>query len=295
VVIRKVKGDTYIIETSFQTIPFVRIEGGKIIMIDCGLVEEREGILNLLDSEGLKPAAVLATHAHVDHIGNAAYFQKEFGAKIIMNEVEAAVANSVRGLKTTYSTLSVTDIMKHFGNMVVEADEKFGMHEDHVEVLGAEFGIIASPGHSPGHIAVLTPDNVACIGDALASCDVLGGSRMMYSFAISKDLESKKSLMDIEADKFILSHKGAFDEIRSIIPANIKYFEDSAEEVLNLIDTPVGFEELLDRVIRLKGTKVASLYKYNRMERMTRPLLEYLIDTGRLRCTIIDSRLYYVK
>jgi len=81
-------------------------------MIDCGLIEEREGILKLLSMEGLKPAAVLATHAHVDHIGNAAYFQKEFGAKIIMNEVEAAIADSIRGLKTTYSTLSVTDIMK---------------------------------------------------------------------------------------------------------------------------------------------------------------------------------------
>jgi glyoxylase-like metal-dependent hydrolase (beta-lactamase superfamily II) len=295
VVIRNVKGDTYLIETSFQTIPFFRIEGGKIIMIDCGLIEEREGILKLLSMEGLKPAAVLATHAHVDHIGNAAYFQKEFGAKIIMNEVEAAIADSIRGLKTTYSTLSVTDIMKNFGNMVVEADEKIGMHEDHVEVLGADFRIIAAPGHSPGQIALLTPDNVACIGDTLASFDVLGSSRMMYSYAISKDLESKRSLMDLDADKFVLSHKGAFDEIRSIIPANIKYFEDSADEVLSLIDTPVGFEELLDRVIRHKGTKVASLYKYNRMERMTRPLLEYLIDTGRLRCTIIDSRLYYVK
>lgn len=294
-VIRNVKGDTYIIETSFQTIPFFRIEGGKIIMIDCGLIEEREGILDLLSIEGLKPAAVLATHAHVDHIGNAAYFQKEFGAKIIMNEVEAAIAASIRGLKTTYSTLSGTDIMKHFGNMVVEADEKFGMHEDHVEVLGADFRIIASPGHSPGHIAVLTPDNVACIGDALASCDVLGSSKMMYSFAISRDLESKRSLMDLKADKFVLSHKGSFDEIRSIIPDNIKYFEDSADEVLNLIESTVGFEELLDRVIRHIGTKVSSLYKYNRMERMTRSLLEYLIDTGRLRCTIIDSRLYYVK
>ncbi|MBP1918912.1 MBL fold metallo-hydrolase [Youngiibacter multivorans] len=293
--IKKVKGNTFLVETSFQSIPFYKLEGGKIIMVDCGLIEEREGILNLFSMEGLKPAAVLATHAHVDHIGNAAYFQKEFGARIIMNEVEAAVANSIRGLKTTYSTLAATDIMKHFGNMVVEADEKIGMHEDHVEVLGADFRIIAVPGHSPGHIAVLTPDNVACIGDTLASCDVLGSSRMMYSFSISKDLESKRSLMDLDADKFVLSHKGAFDEIRSIIPANIKYFEDSADEVLSLIETPVGFEELLDRVIRHKGTKVASLYKYNRMERMTRPLLEFLIDTGRLRCEIVDNRLYYVK
>ena len=294
-IIRNVKGDTFLIETSFQSIPFFRLEGGNIIMVDCGLIEEREGILHLLAMEGLKVAAVFATHSHVDHIGNAAYFQKEFGAKIIINEVEAAVAISPRGLKTTYSTLSVTDIMKHFGNMVVEADEKIGMNADHADILGVRFKIHSTPGHSPGHIAVLTPDNVACIGDALASCDVLGSSRMMYSYNISRDLESKRSLIDLEADKYILSHKGIFDEIRSLAPVNIKYFADAANEVLNLIESPVGFEELLDRVIRHKGTKVASLYKYNRMERMTRPLLEYLIDTGRLRCEIIDSKLYYVK
>lgn len=283
------------IETSFQTIPFFRLEGGRIIMVDCGLLDEREGIINILEKEGLKIAAVLATHAHVDHIGNAAYLQKEFGTRIIMNEVEAAIASSSRGIKTTYSTMAVSDIMKYFGNMVVEADDKVGMHEDHVDVFGARFRIYFTRGHSPGHMTVITPDNVACIGDALASCDVLGSSRMMYSYNISKDLESKRSLMELGADKYILSHKGIFDEIRSLVPENIRYFEGAADEVLSLIETPVGFEELLDRVIRHKGTKVLSLYKYNRMERMTRPLLEYLIDTGRLRCEITDSKLYYVK
>lgn len=294
-VIKNVKGNTFMIETSFQTIPFYRLEGGRIVMVDCGLLDEREGIMSTLEKEGLKIVAVLATHAHVDHIGNAAYFQKEFGTRIILNEVEAAIASSSRGIKTTYSTMAVSDIMKFFGNMVVEADEKVGMHEDHVDLFGARFRIHGTPGHSPGHMTVITPDNVACIGDALASCDVLGSSRMMYSYNISKDLESKRSLIELEADKYILSHKGIFDEIRSLVPENIRYFEDAADEVLSLIETPVGFEELLDRVIRNKGTKVLTLYKYNRMERMTRPLLEYLIDTGRLRCAIVDAKLYYVK
>ena len=294
-VIRNVKGDTYIIDTGFQLIPFYRLGDGRIIMVDCGLLVEREGIVNILASEVLQPAAILATHAHTDHIENAAFFQREYGASIIMTEAEAAVLASPSSLKTYFYTMAVSDIMKYFGNMMVQADVKIGMHDEHVDILGARFRIISTPGHSPGHISVITPDNVACLGDALASCDVLESSKMMYSHTISKDIESKRSLLSLEADRYIISHNGVFDEIKSLIQPNINYLEDSASEILNLIESPVGFEELFDKVIRHHGSRIRDLKKYNMMEKMSRSLLDYLIDTGRLRCSVIEGNLYYVK
>lgn len=294
-VLRQVKGDTYIIDTGFQVIPFFKLDMGKIIMVDCGLLDEREGIVNLLASEGLKPSAILATHAHTDHIENAAFFQKEFGAPIIMTEVEAAVLDSPLGLKTYFYTMSVSDIMKHYNNMVVKAYTKIGMHDENIDILGAGFRIIMTPGHSPGHISVVTPDNVACIGDALASLDVLNSSKMMFSHTISRDIESKRNLFELEADKYVVSHKGVFDEIRSLIQPNIDYLEASANVILDLIEVPMAFEELFERVTRHHGIRVRDLKRYYMMERMMRPLIEYLVDTGKLRCSVDAGRLYYIK
>lgn len=59
---------------------------GKYLMIDAGLPNDATGILKFMQKKSINPMDIdylILTHTHPDHAGNAAFFQKEYGIKII--------------------------------------------------------------------------------------------------------------------------------------------------------------------------------------------------------------------
>ena len=62
------------------------------ILIDTGSARYREEIGIWLDNYNIK--LIFLTHGHNDHIGNAAFFAKRFGADIAMSAYDAALARN---------------------------------------------------------------------------------------------------------------------------------------------------------------------------------------------------------
>ena len=56
----------------------------ELIVIDPG--EEADMLISKIKASGAKPAAILLTHAHFDHITGAAAVAGEFGVKIYLHE-----------------------------------------------------------------------------------------------------------------------------------------------------------------------------------------------------------------
>ena len=102
----QVKGNTWVIEAN-QLIPLYKLGDGRCVLLDTGLFEEREELEETLLSNGLTPAGVLCSHAHVDHCANSGYFQKEYGAKIALTYPEAGMCASLLNLKCYFLTLSL--------------------------------------------------------------------------------------------------------------------------------------------------------------------------------------------
>ncbi|MHC1717753.1 MAG: MBL fold metallo-hydrolase [Acidaminococcaceae bacterium] len=290
----KIKGHTFCIDTGMTYIPFYKIDDEKIIMLDTGWAKgEQKGISEALGKNALKVAGIINTHAHIDHSGNNSYLRQKFGCQIAMPACEAMVCSSFINLKLFYNTLSLTEIAEHLGHMVCPVDFPIGEDQSNIEMCGIQFKILHTPGHSPAHICLITPDDVAYIGDALISHDVMKGAKMPYAAILSEDLKSKEKLYSLQCSRYVIAHRGIYDNITGLITDNINFYKLRAEKIYELITKPMTLQELVQSVITTFNIHVADVYKYNLIERMLRSYLEYLDEQGKVKLTVVDSFLKY--
>ncbi|WP_432666933.1 MBL fold metallo-hydrolase [Wukongibacter baidiensis] len=294
--IRKVKGNTFCIDTGMTYIPFYKINEEEIIMLDSGWAGgEREGINELLEKNNFKVVGVVCSHAHIDHIGNIAYFKKKYNCIIAMPAYEALICSSPANLKVYYSSQTLSYVTEHFGHMVCEADIMIWENQDSINVCSIEFKILHTPGHSPAHICIITPDDVGYVGDALISYGVMKGSKLPYAFILREDLKSKEKLYDLKCSKYVVAHKGMYDDITKLIADNIDFYKNRAAKVYDVIDVAMTMEEIMKTVIEKWGISVKSRYKYFVTEKMLRSYVEYLTDIGMIKLIMEDGFLKYVK
>jgi len=296
--IKQVKGNTFCIDTGMSYIPFYKINNEEIIMLDSGWAAgEGEGIDNLLEKDNLKVAGIICSHAHIDHIGNNAHLKEKYNSVIAMSDYESSFCSSTVNLKVYYSSQTLSEVTKHFGHMVCETDIMIYDHQDRIYVCGINFKIIHTPGHSPAHICIVTPDNVAYLGDALISYEVMAGAKMPYAYILSEDLKSKQKLYNLKCSKYIVAHKGIYDEndITKLITDNISFYKDRAVRVYTVINGAMTMEEIMKAVIKEFNLYIRSIYRYAVIERMLRSYVEYLNETGAIKLNVEDGFLKYTK
>lgn len=291
-----VAGNTYVLDLPILHLPYYKINETDIILLDTGLKRNHEEVLlKFLESENLKVAGILCSHAHIDHVGNAAVLKERFGCPIAMPAIEASMVSSQLNLKIFYGNYPISRIRDHFGHMVVQADRIIEEHETEIIFQGVPFSILHTPGHSPGHITITTPDDVTYIGDALISEDVMKSSKLPYAHILSKDLMSKMKLYHLRSNYYILAHKGIYTDIKDLITDNIYFYKNRAELILTIIEKPMTFEDILKYLSRSMRINISSPYKYIVVERMLRSYIEYLEETGKITLTMEDDFLKYVR
>jgi glyoxylase-like metal-dependent hydrolase (beta-lactamase superfamily II) len=121
----------------------VWLEGqGECLVIDPGL--EPDLILDFLGEANLKPALILNTHGHADHIAGNADMKRAFPtAPLVVG------ANEVPLLVDARENLSY-----YFGTPIVSpAPERTVKEGDVIEAAGIRLEVLDVPGHSPGHVA----------------------------------------------------------------------------------------------------------------------------------------------
>jgi glyoxylase-like metal-dependent hydrolase (beta-lactamase superfamily II) len=161
--------------------------------MNCYLVEEEDG-LTLVDSTMSSPAddvdtlvkrlgkqlrRVALTHAHGDHVGGVTGLRQHFpGVEVSIAERDARI---LAGDKTLLPTEPQTEV-KGFFEKVDWKPDRLLKPGDHVGSLE----VIASPGHTPGHIAFLdTRDRALIAGDAFQTrggTAVSGDMRLLFPF-----------------------------------------------------------------------------------------------------------------
>ncbi len=116
------------------------------VVVDPGL--EPELILRSLADKQLRPAAILNTHGHADHIaGNEALKQAYPDAPLIIGAGDEPL------LSDTSANLSAP-----FGFAIVSPPaDRLVREGDCVDFAGLRFDVLDLPGHSPGHVAYVLP------------------------------------------------------------------------------------------------------------------------------------------
>ncbi|MBQ9934181.1 MAG: MBL fold metallo-hydrolase, partial [Ruminiclostridium sp.] len=213
-----VKGNTWVLK-DWELIPLYKLDDHRCVLLDTGLAEQREALDKALEEAGLTPVGVLCSHAHIDHMGNNAFFKEKYGTQIAMSLGEAAHQFSYLAMGVPNYILSVGDLMSSsaHGGTIHLADRIILPGETTIEFCGAEFEILPTPGHTSDHICAKTPDNVLYLADAMMTGRTLHHSKFPYAYDMGAYLDSMRELRSVPADKYIVAHYGIYDEILPLI------------------------------------------------------------------------------
>ncbi len=290
----QVKGNTWVAE-GYELIPFYKLDDKRCVLLDTGLLEEREELESALLEAGLTPAGVLCSHAHVDHCASNGYFREKYGAKIALTFPEAGMCDNLLNLKCYFLTLPLGMVEREAGCMVHEPDIIIPP-DGPFSFRGALFQIVHTPGHSAGHVCTVTPDGVCYAADALLSREMLK-AKLPYNLNHELAEKSREKLRGVDCELFVIAHRGICpaSEIGALIDANQALLQTRAREVLSLIDRPMTASEIDLAACRFYQLFTHRLRRALRYQRNVSFLLEYLVDRGELAAEIRDGTVYYRK
>ncbi len=291
--VRQIKGNTWVLE-GMEWIPFYRLEGGRCILLDTGLLGEREDLEQTLLDHGLTPAGILCSHAHVDHGGNNRYFQEKYRIPVALTVKEAGMCAGVLTLKCYFLMLPPGMVEREASHLVHTPDVIVPDRDGPFSFCGAEFQIIQTPGHSAGHISTITPDGVCYVGDALLSREQLG-AKLPYCLSHQMGIDSREKLRGTRAELFVMAHRGMCtrEELEVLIDDNQALAQQRAGEVLALVIEPMTVSQIAQRVCRYFQLLSRRPTRSLRYERNIRFFVEYLADRGDLVMEARDGVTFY--
>ncbi len=288
------RGNTWYL-ADWQLIPLYLVDEAHCILLDTGLLGQREGIEAALHRAGLTPVGILGTHVHTDHSPNHRYFQQKYRIPVALPEGEVSLCATLLSMKAYLFMLSPGQAAREADvvNMVVRADQSIGCEQTSVNFCGVTFGIVHTPGHSPDHISIRTPDDVLYLGDALLTGEELTTAKLPYFFAHEAAMASMERLRQEKAALYLAAHRGVYPRIDGIIDDNIAVIKDRAEQVRRLVTTPMTLSQIEAAVCRHFGLLSSKLSRATLYERNIRIYVEYLRDTHQLQVTAHQGVIFY--
>ena len=124
---------------------YVASEGGAAVIVDPGFFdEELPALYEYLEAGGLKPCAILLTHAHFDHMLATKTLQERFGGIPVYMHPKEAVTLQLD--KKYVDESGISGFQPQFVSTPVEDGQTLDLAE------GLSFKVIATPGHTPGGV-----------------------------------------------------------------------------------------------------------------------------------------------
>lgn len=132
----------------------------EVLIVDPA--DRAQKIIEWINSEGLKPVAILLTHGHFDHIMGVAGVKKEYNIPIYASRDETEVLADPQ--------INVSTMMGAY--MSIKADELFS-DGDVLELAGMKLKVISTPGHTIGSVCFyMEEEKVLISGDTLFEASV---------------------------------------------------------------------------------------------------------------------------
>lgn len=281
--LRHVYGNTYVAEGKTALFPVYKLSETDIVLLDTGYAKlDRSALVNLIEDNHFTLRGIICTHAHFDHTGNVCYLQKKYGCLAAAQIIEAGISVNPDAYRANYVALTYGKSREIFLEECFIADVIISADADHLDFCGARFGILQLPGHSAGHIGIVTPDNVAYLGDCLISQNEIDIAKLPTSMFIARDLESKASLHDLHCQAYIIAHKEVLTDIHDLIERNIAFVKEKEQEVLGCLRDGMTFSDWIYTFCKQKNIRTHNELKFSIVERNFCNYVDYLTDIGKI-------------
>lgn len=284
--LRKILGNTWVAEASTALLPVYRITERDIVLIDTGYARlDRAGLTALLERSGLRLRGIICSHAHFDHSGNVRYLQQRYGAKAAAQLIEAGISVNPDAYRANYVALTYGKSRELFLEECFTADVVIGPEDGTLDFCGVRFGILPLQGHSAGHIGVVTPDNVAYVGDCLIDRQQIQAAKLPTSMFIARDLRSKAFLRGTDYAAYIIAHKSVVTdkrELEALVDANTEFIYDKANELLADLRDGMTFSQWIAAFCQRENIRTRNELKFSIVERNFANFVDWLTDEGRV-------------
>lgn len=281
--LRHVYGRTYAAVGATALMPVYKLTDTDIVLMDTGYAKlDRSALTNLIEDNGFRLRGILCSHAHFDHTGNVRYLQQRYGCQAAAQIIEAGISVNPDAYRANYVALTYGKSHEYFLEECFLADVIIPADVDHVDFCGARFGILQLPGHSAGHIGIVTPDNVAYVGDCLIDEGQIEGAKLPTSMFIARDLESKESLRALRCPAYIIAHKQVLTDIGPLIDRNLAFILGKGQEVLDCLEDGMSFDQWIYTFCKKENVRTHNEFKFSVVERNFANFVDWLADEGRI-------------
>jgi len=190
---------------------YVVCRNSRVILIDTGISFDRSRIEHALTRRGIAPEAIVLTHTHFDHAGNAAWLSREYGAEIIVQEAESD--SLARGDTPIPSgTYALTKRIVSIGKKIAPAFKYDPFTADLIFTdtfdlnrFGINGYVLHTPGHSPGGATTVIDDAVAIAGDSIIGT-IPGSPFPPFADDVDELMRSWQKLLGTGCHTFLPGH-----------------------------------------------------------------------------------------
>lgn len=281
--LRRVYGNTYAAVGATALMPVYKLTEQDIVLMDTGYARlDRSALVNLIEDNGFRLRGIICSHAHFDHTGNVRYLQQRYGCQAAAQIIEAGISVNTEAYRANYVALTYGKSREYLLEECFPADVIIPADAEHLDFCGARFGILQLPGHSAGHIGVVTPDGAAYLGDCLIDEEQIAAAKLPTSMFIARDLESKESLRSLRRPAYIIAHKQVLTDIGPLIDRNIDFIHAKGRELLEDLEDGMSFDQWIYAFCQRENVRTRNEFKFSIVERNFANFVDWLTDEGKV-------------
>lgn len=292
-----IEKNNYLISTPVN-VGVVEIGNNNVVLIDSGLdPNAAKKILKLLEEKKYTVVAIINTHSHADHCGGNRYIKNKTNSKIFAPEIEEAIIRNP--FLEPFYLFSGAQPPKELRNKFLMAqasdvDQIIKSNDDSIQISGANFGIVALPGHSPNQIGVAFENIIFC-ADSLFSMEVLEKHKIPFFTNISDTKETLSQLINSDYEYYIPSHAEPVKSIKDLANKNLKAVDKVAKDILEGLDKQSTTEQVLSAICNLYGIDIKGMQQYYLMQTVIMAYLSFLLDTNMIMVKITRNTIQWEK